>query len=114
MKTIVKLILFLIPALCLAKTEKEYVKEDCTTGQIEYVLPNKTRIDCLTDYVAWEYDFAHKWYEAIGQALYYAMWTGRLGGVALIADYKDLRYIQRAKLTIKHYNLPIKLKVVNK
>ena len=114
MKAIVNiLLLLLVPIIGYTKTEKDYVKDNCT-GIIEYILPDKTRVDCLTDYIAWEYDYAHKWYEAVGQALYYAMWTGRIGGVALIADYKDIRFIQRAKLTIEHYNLPIRLKVVNK
>ncbi|WP_171018846.1 hypothetical protein ACONUD_00725 [Microbulbifer harenosus] len=41
-------------------------------GVAEYVLPDRTRVDCLTETHAMEFDFAPKWAEAIGQALYYA------------------------------------------
>lgn len=75
--------------------EKEYVKAYCK-GEIEYRLPDKTRIDCLTDEYAIEFDFAPKWAESIGQSLYYAKMTGRKPAVAIICKSpKDKRYIER-------------------
>jgi len=40
-------------------------------GVIEYVLQDKTRVDCLTEEHAIEFDFANHWAESIDQALYY-------------------------------------------
>lgn len=75
--------------------EKDYVNKYCT-GQIEYILPDKTRIDCLTDEYAIEYDYAKKWAESIGQSLYYAKKTGKKPAVAIIiSKASDRKYIQR-------------------
>ena len=56
--------------------EREYVSQHCA-GDMEYVLPGRTRVDCLTDKYAIEFDFASKWAEALGQSLHYAYATGR-------------------------------------
>ena len=77
--------------------EKEYVKAYCK-GQIEYRLPDKTRVDCLTDEYAIEFDFGNKWAESVGQSLYYAKMTGKRPAVALILKKeKDKRYVDRIK-----------------
>lgn len=79
--------------------EKDYVKKYCT-GIIEYTLPDKTRIDCLTEEYAIEFDYAKKWAESIGQSLYYAKKTGKKPAVAIITEgEKDLKYINRIKET---------------
>ena len=79
--------------------EKDYVNKYCT-GIIEYTLPDKTRIDCLTEDYAIEFDFAKKWAESIGQSLYYAKKTGKKPAVAIITESeKDLKYINRIKET---------------
>ena len=79
--------------------EKDYVVQYCD-GIKEYVLPDKTRIDCLTDEYAIEFDYAKKWAESIGQSLYYAKKTGKKPAVAIIIDdEKDLKYIQRIRET---------------
>ena len=78
-------------------TEKDYVNKYCT-GIIEYTLPDKTRIDCLTEEYAIEFDYAKKWAESIGQSLYYAKKTGKKPAVAIITDgEKDYKYINRIK-----------------
>lgn len=77
--------------------EKEYVNAYCN-GQIEYRLPDKTRVDCLTDKYAIEFDFGNKWAESVGQSLYYAKKTGKKPAVALILKKeKDKKYINRIK-----------------
>ena len=38
-------------------------------GQAEEVLADQTRTDCVTEANAIEFDFAHKWYEAVGNPL---------------------------------------------
>ena len=65
-------------------------------GIEEYELPDKTRIDCLTDEYAIEFDWAKKWAESIGQAKYYAKMTGKKPAVAIIIKSpKDKRFIRR-------------------
>ncbi len=51
--------------------EKTYQAQWCKAhgGQLEYTLNDKTRVDCLTDKLAVEFDFAPKWTECIGQAI---------------------------------------------
>ena len=92
-----------------AAAERDYQVPWCQArgGQLEVVLPDKTRIDCLTSEYAVEVDFGHKWAEAIGQALHYAMWTGRRGGIVLILSPGDERFLTRALHVVNHYNLPI-------
>lgn len=77
-------------------------------GQMEYVLPDRTRCDCLTSTHAVEVDFAHKWAEAIGQALYYSSQTGKRAGVLLIMETeRDRKYRERLIKTITSFGLPI-------
>ncbi|OEE68427.1 hypothetical protein A1OO_20235 [Enterovibrio norvegicus FF-33] len=83
---------------------------------MEYVLPDLTRIDCLTANHAIEYDFGHKWAEAIGQSIYYSSQTGRKAGIVLIVDERTKhRYLKRltaaidaAKLDIDVVTIPTK------
>ena len=89
--------------------ESDFVDHFCN-GEKEFVLQDRTRVDCLTKYHAVEYDWAKNWYQGIGQSLHYAMHTGRRGGLVLIIrNEKDMRYIDRAYRAIQHYNLPITL-----
>ena len=79
-------------------------------GNIEVIMKDKTRCDCLTDDMATEVDFAKKWYEGVTQALHYSMLTSRPGGLLLIVETeKDWKYVERARTLIKFYNLPIKI-----
>ena len=80
-------------------TEKDYVNMYCT-GIKEYVLEDKTRVDCLTDEYAIEFDYEKKQAESIGQSLYYSKKTGKKPAVAIITNGEnDLKYIQRIKET---------------
>ncbi len=73
--------------------EREYVSQYCS-GKIEFILPDRTRVDCLTDKYAIEFDFASKWAEAVGQSLHYAYRTGRLPAIYLILESKtDIRFV---------------------
>jgi len=71
-------------------------------GQAEYRLPDKTRCDCLTDTHAVEVDFARKWYEAVGQSLYYSLQTGKRAGILLIIESdKDRKYWLRLNSSLR-------------
>jgi hypothetical protein len=90
--------------------EKHYQAIWCKAhnGQVEVVLPDRTRCDCLTDTHAIEIDFGNKWAESIGQALYYSIQTGKKAGIVLILEkQKDYKYWIRLNTVIDHYNLPI-------
>ena len=93
--------------------EKWYQEAWCKQrgGEVEFVLPNKTRCDCLLSDYAIEFDFAGKWAEALGQSLHYGMWTGRRAGIVLIVEdaEKDAKYVTRCLHTIQHYGLPIEV-----
>jgi hypothetical protein len=88
--------------------EKEYQDAWCKKmqGQTEVILDDKTRVDCLTDQYAVEVDFAPKWAEGIGQALFYGLKTGMRPGVLLIMEnYNDDRFLERLKLTAEKYGI---------
>ena len=80
-------------------------------GIEEYELPDKTKVDLLTDKYAIEFDFANKKYEAVGQALHYGMMTGKIPKVVLILDnkYKDKQmiYYERIKKIGEVYNFEV-------
>ena len=76
-------------------------------GTMEYVLFDRTRVDCLTDKYAIEVDFAKKWAESIGQALYYADVTNKEPAVALIVGEDDERYVERVKRVAKTHGIEI-------
>lgn len=111
------LALFLAPVLlaCAALAqaghlhpERYYQEQWCTAqgGQIEVVLPDGTRCDCLTKTHAVEVDFARKWAESLGQALNYARQTRRAPGVLLILERpEDARAAERLRATGLYYGL---------
>jgi len=79
-------------------------------GQIEVVLSDRTRCDCLTTTHAVEVDFGYKWAEAIGQSLNYSRLTGKRAGILLIIEEeKDGKYWIKLNEIIKAYWLPIDL-----
>lgn len=93
-----KYLILIISLICfeaVAKSESYYVNKFCK-GEVEYVLHDKTRVDCLTDEYAIEFDFSIKWAESIGQSLHYAYLTNKKPGIVLIVDKKDKeRYLTR-------------------
>lgn len=99
---IVLTILLISANWCEAKhlyLEKDYQCHWCNAkgGQMEYVLNDKARIDCLLPDKAVEVDFAAKWAECIGQALYYGNMTNKTPACLLIMENgaKDNKYLYR-------------------
>lgn len=85
--------------------EKEYQFKWCAAenGVTEYELDDLTRVDCLTDKYAVEFDFAYKWAECIGQAIYYGKKTNKRPACALILENpeKDQKYVKRLNYATK-------------
>ena len=75
-------------------------------GITEYENKDYTRVDCLTDKYAVEFDFANKWHESIGQALHYSIMSGKKAKVVLILDNPKAQmiYYKRIKKIGKIYN----------
>lgn len=91
--------------------EKYYQQKYCV-GEMEVKLADKTRIDCLMDEYAIEFDFANKWAEAIGQSLHYAFMSGKKAGIVLIVENdKQLWQVAIAENLCRKYN--IKMWVIN-
>jgi hypothetical protein len=87
------------------KHEADYVDEHCQ-GEVEFSLPDRTRVDCLTDTHAIEYDWGKKWAEAIGQSLFYSAMTSKKAGIVLIVNDKSkARYLKRLNTTIEAHGL---------
>lgn len=104
--TILISLLVIFPLSVLAQTpkshfyyEKDYQNLWCNaqSGVTEYVLPDRARVDCVTQTHAIEFDFAKKWAESIGQSLYYAEMLQKAPGIVLIVEdkNKDQKYIDR-------------------
>lgn len=108
------LTLFLMQSPCFCShlhQEKEYQNYWCkmNKGQTEFMLNDKTRVDCITSQYAIEFDFAQKWAESIGQSLYYSINTGKLPGVVLIIEnpQKDIKYYRRLNKVAEKYNIKV-------
>lgn len=84
--------------------EKVYQAQWCKAkgGIMEYKLDDTTRVDCLLPTMAVEFDFAQKWAECIGQALYYGQKTKRTPACVLIMENpeKDQKYLRRLRYTV--------------
>lgn len=82
-------------------SEKVYQTQWCNqhNGKMEYRLSDKARVDCVTDTLAVEFDFANKWAECVGQALYYGRQTKKQPACVLIMENgeKDLKYLYRLR-----------------
>ncbi|PLY04752.1 MAG: hypothetical protein C0622_02270 [Desulfuromonas sp.] len=90
--------------------EKHYQQQWCDAagGVTEFVLQDRTRVDCLLDEYAIEFDFANKWAEAIGQALYYGQMTDSRPGVVLILESTDdRRYLERLHVVADQYGIRV-------
>ena len=89
--------------------EKHYQTLLCNEldGEMEYVLKDRTRVDCLTDEYAIEVDFAKKWAESIGQSLFYADMTGRKAAIALIVGEKDEKFLKRLKRVSSKFDIKV-------
>lgn len=78
--------------------ESRYQETWCNKmgGVMEYRLDDGTRVDCMAGEYAVEVDFAPKFYEAIGQSLFYALKTGRQAGIVIILENgTDGKYMDR-------------------
>ena len=103
------LILIFIPKCVWAMSERDYQIAHCQ-GVLEYRLDDGSRVDCLTDEYAIEYDFANKWAEAVGQALYYAEKTGKKPAIVLILkNDKQKKHLPKAEVLCNKYDIKLEI-----
>lgn len=92
-------------------SESSYQHAWCSArdGIEEFENLDKTRVDCLTDIHAVEFDFANKWAESIGQALHYQLMTGKKAMVVLILEEpkQEMVYYNRVKKLGKIHNFDV-------
>lgn len=107
------LLLLLVPSLVFAAhqyPERDYQKAWCDRagGVMEYRLDDGARVDCLTATHAVEFDFSAKWAEAIGQALFYGIKTGKAPGVVLILEGpNDQKHLDRLQAVADKYGIKV-------
>lgn len=116
MQNIIVFLFFFIATFPTHSLEKEKYYNDkfCKemSGHDDYTLPDKSRVDCLTETHAFEVDWADgmKVYEAIGQSLYYASQTGKKPGILLlIRKDNSEKHIRKIKEVIRYFDLDIEL-----
>jgi hypothetical protein len=78
-------------------------------GRTEVKQFDNTRVDCLTENKAIEFDFADKWAECIGQALYYGLVQEKQPSCALIIEdtRRDEKYFTRLERVANKYDILI-------
>jgi len=110
-KTIIIIALFvIITTITYAKIEKDYQEYFAdiifTESRVEFVLADKTRVDILTKDYAIEVDYIKKMYEAVGQAIYYSLMTGKQPAIVFIlpGNNVDQKHLDRALVIIDDLN----------
>lgn len=116
-----KTLLLLLAPLALLAGEVEEVERISKLprwqgSQVEVRQWDYTRVDMITDEYAIEADWAYKWAEAIGQALYYAELTGRKPAIILLVKdvQKEGRYIYRCQTVCAKHNIKLFIERVEK
>lgn len=83
-------------------------------GEIEHRFSDGTRCDCITPSHAVEIEFPNKWYEGLGQALYYGIKANKKPGLGIVIEKPgELKYLKRLRQTIDYYKLPIDIFEIN-
>ena len=79
-------------------------------GEAEHRTVDGSRVDVLTDDVAWEVEWVKKWKESIGQALLYGVVTGRTPGVVLLLRRKpgEAVYFLRASIACREAGVTLR------
>jgi hypothetical protein len=79
-------------------------------GAMDVRMADGGTADCITSTHVVAFQFAPKWGDAIGPALYYSLLTGKKAGIVLIIkEVNDLEHWKRLNATIEHFKLPVKL-----
>ena len=85
-------------------------------GAAEARPPAGSRVDILTDDTAGEVDWATKWAQGCGQALFYSLATGRKPGLILLQKdpQAERRHYLRALAVCGRHGIELRVVVVNR
>ncbi|PHK97347.1 hypothetical protein CGL56_16200 [Neolewinella marina] len=104
--------MILVPAWLVGQSEADYVRALAQSlgGRTE-VAVTSGRVDILTDDYAIEVDWAPKWKESVGQALWYGLQSNRRAGIILILrDAGDYKYFLQLNSALAHGGLEGKIR----
>lgn len=101
-----------VPAVVAAHLENEVIHGKRLAvkyrGRAEVVMEDGTRVDILTDCEAIEIDWAPKHYEAVGQALWYSILTGKEPAIILLVEREgDQRHVDRCRRICKRVGIKL-------
>jgi hypothetical protein len=113
-KILILFVLLLISAISysqLSRARESYYQNGFAIlmkGQKEVVLDDMTRVDVLTDTFAIEVDFAEKWSQSVGQALFYAEKLNKKAGILLVVNGQlDEKYVRRLMIVAINHNITV-------
>lgn len=111
-KSLSLIIALTLPAFAAEHPERWYQERvaEALKGKMEVHVPDG-RVDVVTETHAIEVEFSSKWKNSLGQALWYAMQTGKQAGIVLILEneQRDTPDAIRLGSVIEQSKLPIKL-----
>jgi len=114
LKRLLSLLIFTLP-LSLLGAERDYQEKWCAEmgGKTE-VSVEGGRVDCLTEIYAIEVDHAKKWKQAIAQARWYGLQTGKRPGILLIVGPGDQRYVDYIEEYKAGYDIYLRVWTIEK
>ncbi len=106
-------LIFFLPLLLRGQSEADYQRAIAAKwGAVTEFAVTSGRVDILTDTHAVEVEFAAKWKNSIGQALWYGLQTNREPGIILILkDRSDFKYLQQLQSAIDYAGIGPQIKV---
>ena len=107
------LVIWVTSTTLFAQSEADHIRVlgQYFNGQTETPVDNG-RIDILTDTYAIEVEWAAKWKNSIGQALWYSLQTGKMPGIVLLVkNPEDRRHLIRLQSTVDHNGLGDRIRV---
>lgn len=107
--------ILVVPVTCYATSYQPidtYQAEWCTKngGQVDYIAEDEiSNFACIKDQYAICLDYIGKWKEAVGQALYYSVVTGKKPGIAVITtnSQEDSKKLKSLKLVSDKFKIMV-------
>ena len=114
MKPLLVALLLALPAVAEAERQPERWYQEriaaALGGKVEVGVPNG-RVDVVTETHAIEVEFASAWKHSIGQALWYALQTGKKPGIVLVIqdEKRDRPHVIRLGSVLQANGLDVKV-----
>ena len=101
MRSFLAIALLLCSSVAFGATEAEHCRRLAPKygADTEVRMWDGTRVDLMNSEYAFEVDFARKWAEGVGQAVYYGHLTGKKPALILLAQKNEARFVYRAQTT---------------